>query len=142
MDDDRVFEYDGFTSPNDKDRFDTKKDEDAFDLRDRMQDSVIMRHAQGHSLKIKSKDILYRELGTRRYTSKEGKLKLVEKKAGTGESPDHFESLLIARDAMKRVLALRSFRSVVAKLDRTITGAGPPSHGGDVTYDKLESIYA
>ena len=140
--DDRVFEYDGFTSPNDKDRFDTKKDEDAFDLRSRMQDSVLMAESQSHSFRIKSKDILYRELGTRKYTSKEGKLKLVEKKAGTGESPDHFESLLIARDAMKRLLALRSFQDVVAQMEHHIAGTALPMQSEDITYDQLESIYA
>ena len=127
VDDDCIRDYDGVVTANDPERFDSKKDEDAFDLRDRMQESTIGA-SHRHTLKVKHDDTLYKELGTRKYTSKGLRLKLVEKKAGTGESPDHFEALLIARDAMKRHLAKRRF-------------APQPSSEVVITHNDLETLY-
>ena len=104
IDVDYIYEYDGVVKAEDEERYDSKKDEDSFDLQDRMKHSVNDGRV-AHSLRIKKDPILYREMGTRRFGTHKNRRKLVEKKAGTGESPDHFESLLVARDAMKLYLA-------------------------------------
>ena len=63
---DHVYRYDGAKSPNDKDRYDTKKDEDAFDLEDRMKKAVLMVGSPSHAMRIKRSENLYREMGTRK----------------------------------------------------------------------------
>ena len=105
---DHVYEYDGARSANDKDRYDSKKDEDAFDLEDRMKQSVLMVGSRAHAMRIKKDETLYREMGTRKYGTHKNRRKLENKKRGTGASPDHFEALLTARDAMKRFLRWRA----------------------------------
>ena len=121
----RIFRYVGHRKARDKRRFLSQYHEDAFSLRDRMEQSVHhpepatrFRIGYNHALRL--------QLASRRFGTKQGRLALRDKYVLQKSSPDEFDALLVAQDAYTRYIAQVDRRAPTPSVEPSPTEAWTP----------------